>query len=99
MNIAIKIKLSSGKEIELSKEEYEEVKDFFTTERGVQYITYIPNIPFTPWNPEVPWYPTEPYVTCTHSGTIGDTPTVIDLTDREIKDRIVYKTTTGNNWD
>ena len=53
MEMSVKIKLSSGKEIKLTKEEYEELKDSFGEVREVEVER---------WYPYYPYYPYEPYV-------------------------------------
>ena len=52
----IVIKLSSGKEIELTEAEYQELKGF---------SPYPPIYPATPWSPTYPY----PVITCKNSST------------------------------
>lgn len=120
MSIKIKIELSSGKEIELSEEEYEELKGVFTQKVVIDPVPYIPIYPSYPWNPCEPnvwWNNTITYesktvgaltTTTTEYGngikittaSIGE-PTEVDAPDatNRFGERIIYSTTTGNNWD
>ena len=62
MEIETKIKFNSGKEIVLSKDELQELKDFY---KEIQYIC------FTECNPIIPWYTTG--TTLTDTTTISST--------------------------
>ena len=56
MELKIKIKLDSGKEIELTEKEYEELKQKFSTKETV-FVPYVPKEwPIYPTYPSTPWY-------------------------------------------
>ena len=76
--MVIKIKLSSGKELEFTKEELEELLGNGKNEDP--YIPYIPHVPNYPWYPWTTWpyYPWGDGIMYNTSGTITTTSTEID---------------------
>lgn len=74
MNISIK--LATGKEVELTSEEYKELLSFFNNEKLNQPIPYIPYVPYPisdPYGPCTykPLYPGNPYITITYGDSKG----------------------------
>ena len=77
MELQIKIKLNSGKEIELTENEYEELKSKFSTKEPV-FVPYVPKEwPIYPTYPSTPWYDWDK-VWCGASNTLPESTQTVD---------------------
>ena len=63
----IKLTLASGKEIELSKEEYNELSKHISEIKP----TYIPYTPYNPYNPYGPYIPSPSWPVITYQYSIN----------------------------
>ena len=62
MKITLKIKLDSGKELELTEDEYQELQVKLGGAKEPYYIPYVPNYPA--YQPNYPWYPGQTWISC-----------------------------------
>lgn len=82
MKKKIVIELSSGKSIEMSEEEYDELQKALGEKETIVFKPY----PTYPLYPSYPTYPYYPYIWCTTTGGATTTTTTTTLSPSFIKD-------------